>query len=314
MTASAPFVGIDVSQRQLDIALHPTGDAWSVTYDEAGLTRLIARLDALAPVLIVLEATGGLERLVADALHRAALPLAVVNPRQVRDFARATGTLAKTDALDARTLAHFAQAIQPAPQSPPDPDTQALTALLGRRRQVVAMFTGERNRLLRALPIVQTQIDRHCVWLEKEIAALDAALAAAITASPLWRDHLTLLRSVPGVGPVLAMTLLAELPQLGQLGRKEVAALVGVAPLNRDSGRWRGKRTVWGGRGRVRAVLYMAALSATRHNPVIKAFYARLCAAGKAKKVALVACMHKLLLILNAVLKDQTPWRPPTTP
>lgn len=313
MTASAPFVGIDVSQARLDIALHPTGDPWSVAYDDSGLATLVARLDALVPALIVMEATGGLERLVADALHRAALPLAVVNPRQVRDFARATGTLAKTDALDARILAHFAHAIQPDRQAPPDPNNQALTALLTRRRQVVAMLTSERNRLLRALPVVRPPIDRHCQWLEEEITALDAALTAAIAVSPAWQEHLALLRSVPGVGPVLAMTLIAELPQLGQLGRKEIAALVGVAPLNRDSGQWRGKRTTWGGRGRVRAVLYMAALSATRHNPVIAAFYARLCAAGKAKKVALVACMHKLLLILNAVVKHQTPWRPPAT-
>lgn len=311
MTTPMHFVGIDLSQAALDIALHPTGEAWSVAYDQAGLVRLIARLDALAPALIVLEATGGLERLVADALQRAALPVAIVNPRQVRDFARATGTLAKTDALDARVLAHFAAAIQPAPHPPPDPHQQALTALLTRRRQLVAMLTSEGNRLLRALPVVQTQINRHCQWLEGEITALDVELAAAVAASPAWQEHMILLRSVPGVGPVLAMTLIAELPQLGQLGRKEIAALVGVAPLNRDSGQRRGRRTTWGGRGRVRAVLYMAALAATRHNPVIAAFYQRLCVAGKAKKVALVACMHKLLLILNAVIKHQTPWRPP---
>jgi transposase len=310
MTPETRFVGIDVSQSRLEVALHPTGADWSVAYDAAGLTGLVARLDALAPTLVVLEATGGLERAVADALHAAGLPVAVVNPRQVRDFARASGRLAKTDRLDARCIAHFAAALTPPAQPAPDPATRALAALLARRRQVVAMLTAERGRLPRSLPAVREYLDAHIAWLEAEVIRLDAALAAAIGASPLWREHLALLQSVPGVGPTLAMTLLAELPQLGQVSGRRLALLVGVAPLNRDSGGWRGKRTIWGGRGHVRAVLYMAALTATRHNPVIKAYYERLCAAGKAKKVALVACMHKLLTILNTMFKQRTPWSP----
>jgi transposase len=311
MTQQSVFVGIDVSKRQLDLAVHAADTVWSTTNDSAGVAALVSRLHPLAPALIVLEATGGLERLVADALHEVGVPVAVVNPRQVRDFARATGRLAKTDTLDARILAHFAQAIQPAPDPVPDPQRQTLAALLTRRRQVVGILTGERTRLLMASRAVQQRIDAHIAWLEQEVAALDGELRVAIEASPAWQEHLALLRSVPGVGAVLAVTLVAELPQLGQLGRKEIAALVGVAPLNRDSGQWRGKRTVWGGRGRIRAVLYMAALAATRHNPMIKLFYERLCAAGKAKKVALVACMHKLLTILNAILRDRIPWSDP---
>ena len=311
MTEESVFVGIDVAKRRLDLAVHAADTPWSTTNDGAGVAALVARLHPLAPTLIVLEATGGLERLVADALQQAGLPVAVVNPRQVRDFARATGRLAKTDTLDARTLAHFAQAIRPAPDPAPDPARQTLAALLTRRRQVVGILTSERTRLTMASRAVQSRIDAHVAWLEAEVAALDAALRTAIEASPVWREHLALLRSVPGVGAVLAVTLVAELPQLGQLGRKEIAALVGVAPLNRDSGQRRGKRTVWGGRGRIRAVLYMAALAATRHNPTIKMFYERLCAAGKAKKVALVACMHKLLTILNAILRDCIPWSDP---
>jgi len=310
MTADPIYVGIDVSQSQLEVALYPPGTGWSVVYDAGGIAGLVTRLDALTPTLIVLEATGGLERAVTDALHQAGLPVAVVNPRQIRDFARASGRLAKTDRLDAQCIAHFAAARTPPAQPAPDPATRALTALLVRRRQVVAMLTAERGRLLRSVPTVREYLDADISWLEAEIVRLDSALHAAISASPRWREHLALLQSVPGVGPVLAMTLLAELPQLGQVSNRRLALLVGVAPLNRDSGGWRGKRTIWGGRGQVRAVLYMAALAATRHNPVIKAYYQRLCAAGKAKKVALVACMHKLLTILNTMFKHRTPWSP----
>jgi transposase len=306
------FVGIDVAQHRLDVALHPSGRHWSVAYDAPGIATLITRLDPLAPVLIVLEATGGLERFVTDALHQAGLPVAVVNPRQIRDFARASGRLAKTDRLDAQCIAHFAAALTPAADPVPDPATRALTAVLVRRRQVVAMLTAERGRLLRSAPVVQTYLDDHIAWLETEIARLDTALAAAIDANPLWQEHLRLLQSVPGVGPVLAMTLVAELPQLGQVSQRRLALLVGVAPLNRDSGGWRGKRTIWGGRGQIRAVLYMATLAAIRHNPVIRGYYQRLCGAGKAKKVAIVACMHKLLTILNTIFKQRTPWQPPT--
>lgn len=309
MTAPALFVGIDVAKRQLDIAVRPTNTHWSVAYDAASLATLVARLDALHPTLIVLEATGGVERALTDALHAAGLPLAVINPRQIRDFARATGQLAKTDRLDAHVLAHFAAAIRPDPQPVPDPATRALAAILTRRRQVVAMLTAERGRLAMSPRHVHISLDAHIAWLEAEIATLDAALREAIAASPSWQEHLALLQSVPGVGPVLALTLLAELPQLGQVSSRHLARLVGVAPLNADSGGWRGKRTIWGGRGQVRAVLYMAALAATRHNAVIKEYYARLCAAGKAKKVALVACMHKLLTILNAMVKQGTAWQ-----
>lgn len=311
MSAPETFVGIDVAKRQLDIAVYPTRSHWSVSYDAARLATLVARLDALHPTLIVLEATGGLERALTDALHAAGLPLAVINPRQVRDFARATGQLAKTDRLDAHVLAHFAAALRPDAQPAPDPATQALAAVLTRRRQVVAMLTAERGRLAMSLPVVHARLTAHIAWLEAEIAALDAELAGAIDASPTWQAHRALLQSVPGVGPVLALTLLAELPQLGRVSGRHLARLVGVAPLNADSGGWRGKRTIWGGRGQVRAVLYMAALSATRHNAVIKGYYERLCAAGKAKKVAVVACMHKLLTILNAMMKQGTPWQEP---
>jgi transposase len=311
MADAASFVGIDVSKSRLDVALHPTDQAWSVTYDAAGIGTLVARLDSLHPTLIVLEATGGWERSIADALHDAGLPLAVVNPRQVRDFARANGTLAKTDRLDARTLARFADAIRPPAQPAADPATRALGALLARRRQIVAMLTAERGRLLLAPSAVRAYLDTHIAWLEAEIAALDGAIRAAVEASACWQEHLRLLQSVPGVGPVLAVTLIAHLPQLGEANNKQIAALVGVAPLNRDSGQWRGKRAVWGGRGAIRAVLYMATLSAIRHNPVIRVQYERLRGAGKARKVALVACMRKLLIILNAILRDRTPWSLP---
>jgi transposase len=235
----------------------------------------------------------------------------MVNPRQVRDFAKATGRLAKTDRLDAQVLAHFAQAVQPVPHPLPDAQTQELTALLTRRRQVVEMLTAEKNRLRATRSeVVRQRVQDHIRWLEQELAGLDRDLDHTIRESSLWREKDNLLRSVPGVGPVVSVTLLADLPELGTLSHHQIAALVGVAPLNRDSGRFRGKRMVWGGRGRVRAALYMAALSATRYNPIIKAFYHRLCGAGKARKVALTACMRKLLTILNAMLKHRQTWVP----
>jgi transposase len=308
MTVPHVFVGIDVSKTQLDVALRPEG-RFAVSNDETGFTQLIERLSRVAPVRVVLEATGGLEILLVGALAAAGLPVVVVNPRQVRDFAKATGKLAKTDALDAQTLAHFAEVIQPALRPLPDEQTQALAALVTRRRQLVEMLIAEKNRLRQAPKPIRPSLQAHIAWLEQALQQADTDLAEAIRHSPVWRENEALLQSAPGVGPVLSTTLLATVPELGTLAHKQIAALVGVAPLNRDSGTLRGRRTVWGGRAQARAVLYMGAIVAARFNPVIRAFYQRLRAAGKAKKVALTACMHKLLVILNAMLKHRTPWR-----
>lgn len=308
---NAVFVGIDVSKAQLDVALH-LGDRFSVPNDETGLTSVVERLGACRPALIVLEATGGLEVPLTGALAAARLPVVVVNPRHVRDFAKAAEKLAKTDALDAQILAQFAEALRPAPRPLPDEQTQALAAVLTRRRQLVEMLTAEKNRLRLAPPPVRKSLRTHIAWLERELGQTDTDLAQAIRESPVWRAKDDLLRSVPGVGPVLTTTLLVNLPELGTLTAKQIAALVGVAPLNRDSGTLRGKRTVWGGRAQVRTTLYMATIVAARFNPVIRAFYQRLRVAGKAKKVALTACMRKLLIILNAMLKHRTPWQTPS--
>jgi len=243
------------------------------------------------------------------ALAVAGLPVVVINPRQVRDFAKATGKLAKTDVLDAKVLAHFAEAVRPVPRSLPDTETQALTALVTRRNQVISMLVAEKNRLCTSQPPVRQRIQTHVAWLEQELDEIDRDLKETLHKSPVWREKENLLRTVPGVGPQLTISLLAYLPELGTLNRKSIAALAGVAPFNRDSGTLRGKRAVWGGRSRIRAALYMAALAASRHNPVISAFYQRLLAAGKAKKVALTACMRKLLVILNAMLKHHTSWQ-----
>jgi transposase len=307
------FIGIDVAKAQLDIAVRPTGEQWRVTHDEPRITTLVGRLVTLAPTLVVLEATGGREVGLVAALVAAGVPVAVVNPRQVRRFAQAVGQLAKTDALDAQLLARFADVVRPTPRPVPDAQAQQLSALLARRSQLVAMITAERQRVSTAVPAVQVRIRAHLHWLEAELAASATHLHDAVQASPAWREREDLLRSVPGIGPTTTYTLLAELPELGSLNRKAIAALVGVAPLAADSGTLRGRRLVWGGRARVRSVLYMATLVATRHNPSIRAFYTKLCAAGKPKKVALVACMHKLLLILNAILRQGTPWSVPTT-
>jgi len=310
MTEAQIYVGIDVSKDTLDVAVAPSGQQWRVRHTEEGFGPLVERLQGLTPALVVLEATGSLEVPVAAALGAAGIPLAVVNPRQVRDFARATGKLAKTDKLDAQVLALFAQRVRPSARPLPDPQTQELNALLARRRQVVAMLVTEQNRLGTALPNVRPGIEEHIAWLEGKLGGLNDGMGKLLRESPLWREKEDLLRSVPGVGPVLTLTLLAELPELGTLGRRQVAALVGVAPFNRDSGTLRGKRSVWGGRAKVRAALYMAALVAARFNPVVRAFYQKLLAAGKPKKVALTACMRKLLTILNAMLKHHTPWQP----
>ncbi len=309
--AGAPcYVGVDVAKVGLDIAVRPGGDRWSTANDAESVAALVTRQHDLQPTLVVLEATGGYERPLAAALASAGLPVAVVNPRQARDFARATGKLAKTDALDAQALAHFAEAVRPPARPVPNAAAEALGAVLARRRQLVEMLTAERNRLHPAATAVRERIAAHIAWLEEELDATTQELARIIAADPAWRERDALLRGVPGVGPVLSTTLLAELPEIGALTRHEVAALAGVAPLNRDSGTRRGKRAVWGGRAQFRATLYMGTLAAMRCNPVIKAFYDRLCAAGKPKKVALTACMRKLLTILNAMLARRTPWRP----
>jgi transposase len=303
------FVGIDVAKAQLDIAVRPSGERWAVPNDADGVVTLVERLQALHPTLIVLEATGGLERIATAALATAGLPVVIVNPRQARDFARATGQLAKTDALDARALAHFADVIRPTPRPLPDTQTQELRALLSRRQQLIGMRTAEQNRLAGTSERLTQDLEAHIAWLNARIATLDADLETMLRASPLWRENDDLLQSVPGVGPVCARTLLLELPELGTLTRQQIAALVGVAPLNCDSGTLRGRRTIWGGRAHVRTVLYMGTLVATRFNPQIKVFYQRLLAAGKLKKVALTACMHKLVTILNAMLKHRTSWQ-----
>ncbi len=307
------FIGIDVAKAQLDFACQPSGETGTVPNDDGGIGVLVERLQEHQPTLIVLEATGGYEAAVVAALGTVGLPLVVANPRQVRDFARATGQLAKTDAIDAQILALFAERVRPAPRPLPDEAAQALDALLTRRRQLVEMLTAERNRLLVARTTVRRDLQQHIRFLERRLREADDDLHTAVKTSPLWRVKDDLLQSVPGVGRVVSLTLLAELPELGRLSHKEIAALVGVAPLNRDSGTLRGKRLVYGGRAPVRAALYMAALVASKCNPVIRAFYLRLRAAGKPAKVALTACMRKLLIILNAIARNGTPWQPPRT-
>ena len=308
------FVGIDVSKAQVDVAVRPTGQRWVASYDETAVEELVSQMVDLGPALVLLEATGGLELPLVAALAAAALPVVVVNPRQVRDFARATGTLAKTDALDAGGLAHFADVVRPDVRPLKDAETQVLNSLTARRRQVMTMLVSEKNRLGTAIGAVSPRIEAHIAWLEQELSDLDKGLRQTLRRSPVWREKDDLLRTVPGVGGQLSLTLLANLPELGTLNRRQIAALVGVAPYNRDSGTLRGKRAVWGGRSRVRAVLYMRALAASRHNPAIRDFYQRLLAAGKPKKVALVACMRKLLVILNAMLKHGSPWCDITQP
>jgi len=304
------YVGIDVAKATLDVAVRPSGEYRQVTQTPEGLEELLSWLRAVQPHLIVVEATGGYQAPLVAQLSVACLPVAVVNPRQVRDFARASGRLAKTDRLDAQTLAHFAEALRPEPRPLPDTQTQELAALLERRRQVVGLRVAEENRLQATQVVaVRTYIQAHVRFLQQQLAELDDELLRQLRASPVWRTQEHLLRSVPGIGSTTALTLLADLPELGHLSHGQIAALVGVAPLNRDSGTLRGRRAVWGGRAAVRTTLYMATLRATRCNPVILAFYTRLVAAGKPKKVALVACMHKLLSILNAMVKHQQHWQ-----
>lgn len=303
------FVGIDVSKAQLDVAFRPSGERMQVSNSEAGIVELVGRLLAAPPTLVVLEATGGYQAALVANLAIAKVATAVVNPRQVRDFAKATGRLAKTDALDAEVLAHFAEVIRPEPRPLVDEQTRALEALVTRRRQVVEMITAEKNRLAQSHKSLRAMIKAHINFLQRELQDIHRELDGMLRTSPLWREHEDLLRSSKGVGRTTVTTLFAELPELGTLDRKRIAALVGVAPFNRDSGTHRGKRMIGGGRASVRAALYMATLVASRHNPTIRRFYERLCAAGKPKKLALTACMRKLLTILNAMVRTKSPWR-----
>ena len=309
MEPETVYVGIDVAKACVDVAVRPTGQRWTISNDESGIREPVSRLKALDPAMVVLESTVGLELPSVAALAAAALPVAIVNPRQVRDFTRATGTLAKTDALDVAALAHFADAVRPSVRPLRDAETQVLGALVARRHQVISILVAEKNRLGSAIVAVRPRIEAHIVWLEQELSDIDEGLRQALRSSPVWREKDDILRSVPGVGEQLSLALLSQLPELGTLNRRQVAALVGVAPFNRDSGTLRGRRQIWGGRARLRAVLYMAAMVASRFNPVIRDFYQRLLAAGKPKKVALTACMRKLLVILNSMLKSRSHWR-----
>ena len=303
------FIGIDVAKAQLEVFIWPGGETFSVANDEVGIGALRRQLEPAD--FVILEATGGSEMPVASALAAAGLAVAIVNPRQVRDFARATGRLAKTDRLDAEVLARFGEAVRPEARPLANEQAQALEALVTRRRQLVEMLTAEKNRRANAPNFLHRSIDEHIRWLEKRLSGLDDELAELIRDTPLWRERDELLRSVPGVGKVLSSTLLAQLPELGMLNRKQIAALAGLAPFNRDSGKLRGSRCIWGGRAQVRRVLYMATVAGVRSNPAIRTFYLRLRANGKHAKPALIACMRKFLVILNAMLHNKTPWRTP---
>jgi len=307
MAAATVYIGMDVSKATLDVCVSD-GETWQAANDDSAMETLCTRIATLHPTLIVLEATGGYELRAAAALAAAGLPVAVVNPRQVRSYARSVGQLAKTDRIDARILARFAATVQPEARPLPDAATREIEALITRRRQLVVMITAEENRLHAAPSITRNEIKTHIAWLRRQLAKIDENIDDSVRRSPIWRAKDDLLRSVPGIGGKTSSTLLALLPELGTLSGKQVAALVGVAPLNQDSGTLRGRRRVYGGRVRVRTSLYMAALVASRYNPVLKDFYGRLRAAGKPAKVALVACMHKLLIIVNAMVRSGRPW------
>lgn len=305
------YVGIDVAKATLDVAIGSDGEMVQVENNEAGIAQLIQRLGEVAPTLVVLEATGGYESLVAGAIAGREIAVAVVNPRQVRDFAKATGVLAKTDRIDARVLARFAEAVRPEPRPLPTAEAKELEEFLSRRRQLVDMLTMEKNRLsIAATEKMKKRIRKHIDWLEEALRRANDDIDQVVRNSPAWREQEDLLRSFPGIGPVTARTVVGELPELGALNRKKIAALVGVAPLNRDSGTLQGTRTCWGGRANVRQVLYMATLSAVRCNPVIRRVYLALRARGKKHKVALVACMRKVLTILTAMVRDHRRWSP----
>jgi transposase len=309
-------VGIDVAKDTLEIAVRPDQEQWSIPNRVEAFPALLEKLQALAPERIILEATGGWEAPLANHLAAAGLPVVVINPRQARDFAKATGKLTKTDQVDARGLAHFGEAVKPPVRPLPEEQTQALAALLTRRRQLVEMLAAEKNRLVTVQhrPLLKKDVEAHVTWLEKRIAQLDEDLRQQLEQSPVWRVKDQLLQSVPGVGDVTARTLLSQLPELGALSDKEIAALVGVAPHACESGKRKGQAHIRGGRANVRSILYMATLTATRCNPVIKAFYQRLLAKGKLKKVALTACMRKLLVILNSMIRKQKSWSPAQIP
>jgi transposase len=304
------IVGIDVSKDRLDVAVRPSGEFFVVERNAAGLEQLIKRLKAISPRIVALEATGGFETVAAAALASAELPVVIVNPAQVRSFAKAIGQRAKTDPIDAAVIAHFAEATKPEPRPLPDEATRLLADLVARRRQIIEMIGAECQREKRVtVPRLKKSINRLLKALKKELASVDADIDDAVRGSPAWRDKEDLLASVPGVGPTIARTLIAELPELGQLGRKQIAALTGLAPFTRQSGQWRGNSFISGGRAPVRAVLFMGAMVAKQHNPVLKAFFDRLVAAGKPKMVALIAVARKLLTILNAILRDNRPWQ-----
>ncbi len=306
------WVGIDVCKKYLDIYVRPLGKLFQVTNDQEGISQLVKTLKEIKPELIVLEATGGMERKAALELTQSGFAVAVINPRQARDFAKATGQLAKTDAIDARILAHFADAIRPQVRTISDESSHELQDLVQRRRQLSDMITTENNRLRGKSDLVQSQIKEHIEWLQKKLQEIESQIKEAIAINEDWKEKLELLTSVPGVGQVVATTLVASLPELGKLSHKSISYLVGVAPLNKDSGKFQGKRRIWGGRARVRRVLYMATLVAVRFNPMIKPFYQRLLDKGKLKKVALTACMHKLLIFLNAMVRNNQLWQPQT--
>jgi transposase len=310
MSNSDLFVGIDVSKSELQVAVRPEGKAMTFANTDDGIALLIDYLKPLRPSLVVLEATGGLEISLVNAMAVKEFPVVVVNARQVRDFAKAIGRLAKTDRIDADVIAQFADALRPPVRPLKDEETQRLHALNSRRRQLVSMIRSEQNRLSSAPKWTQKEIQTHLRWLRKALDKMDRDISDLIKGSPMWREKEAILRSFKGVGPVTSATLLAALPELGTIGSKSLSALIGVAPLNRDSGQLRGKRAVWGGRDNVRSVLYMATMSAIRFNPAISSFYNRLKGAGKPHKVAMTACMHKTIVILNSMIKNKTYWHP----
>jgi transposase len=302
------FIGIDISKDYLDIADSATQKTWRTSNDETGIADLTKRLSTPAPTLIVIEATGGLETPLASALAANQLPVVVVNPRQVRDFAKATGQLAKTDTLDAKTLARFAAAVRPELRQIKDQETRELAALVTRRRQLVEMLSTEKTRLKQVSKPILQNVEIHIAWLKNQIREIDQDLSKTLKRSSVWRENDQIIQSVPGAGPVLSVNLLANVPELGTLNRRQIAALIGLAPLNRDSGTFRGRRCIWGGRASVRSTLYMATVTAMQHNSVIRTFYQRLTAKGKPFKVAITACMRKLLNIINTMVKNRTQW------